>query len=145
MNQNDKKRMLRIPLEVFNEGKLEVIDEVLPPDFVEHQSVPGIPSGREGVKQIATLLRSAFPDFRYSVEQEVAEGDLYALYLTASGTMRGDFMGMKATGKHARWGEMHLVRIEGGKAKEHWAVIDQLGMLQQLGLAPMPGQVRQAA
>ncbi len=145
MSDQEKQQLRRIPLEVFNEGRIEVVDEVLPPDFVDHQQIPGLASGRKGIKQIASLLRAAFPDFHYSVEHEVGEGEFYVLHLNASGTMRGDFMEMKATGKHAQWSEIHLARIQGGKAREHWAVIDQLGMLQQLGLVPMPEQGERAA
>ena len=58
--------------------------------------------------------------------------------------MQGDFGDMKATGKHATWEEVHIVRLEGGLAVEHWGVLDQLGMLQQLGLAPAPGISRAA-
>ena len=82
-------------------------------------------------------FRTAFPDLKYSVNQEIAEGDTVVQYVTASGTMKGDFGGMKATGKSATWEEVRVVAMS--KAVEHWGVLDQLGMLQQLGLAPAPG------
>jgi predicted ester cyclase len=78
----------------------------------------------------------AFPDLHYSLLHEVAEGDMVVQHLRASGTMEGDFGGMKPTGKHATWDEVHVVRMKDGKAVEHWASVDMLGMMEQLELAP---------
>jgi hypothetical protein len=85
-------------------------------------------------------LRSAFPDFKYTIEQEIAEGDMVVHRLTGRGTMQGEFLGMPATGKQATWQEIHIGRFEDGKIADHWAVVDQVDMLQQLGLMPAPGQ-----
>ncbi len=144
----DEERALarRVPLEAFNEGKLDVVDEAFSPHFVSHWlSISGMPSGREGVKALITQLRFAFPDFTYTLDREVAEGDLLVQHLTATGTMTADFMGMKASDKQACWQEIHITRLEYGKAAEHWAVIDRLGMMQQLGFIPLPEQEAQAA
>jgi steroid delta-isomerase-like uncharacterized protein len=139
--EENKALARRIPEEVFNQGNLAVADEVMAADYVEHVPVPpGIPVGLAGFKQFITALRAAFPDFHYTVEDEIAEGDRVVQRLTAQGTQRGDFMGVPATGKHATWTEIHVSRIAGGKLVEHWANLDQLGMLQQLGVIPMPGQ-----
>jgi predicted ester cyclase len=127
----------RIAEEVYNQGRVEVIDEIVSPDIREHGSLPpGIPPGREGLKAIIRALRSAFPDVKYSVDLQVAEGDLLANKVTGSGTMKGDLWGMTATGKKATWTESHFVRIKNGQIVDHWGDVDQLGMLQQLGLAP---------
>ena len=108
---------------------------------MEHAPLPpGSPSGVAGLKQFVSGLRATFPDFRYTVEDVLGEGDRVALRVRASGTMKGDFMGMRATGKSASWEEIHCCRMRDGKLAEHWANVDQLGMLQQLGLAPTPGQ-----
>ena len=137
--EENKARMLRIPLEVFNQGKLGVIDEVMAADFIEHAAPPGYPSGLPGLRQFVTELRAAFPDFKYTPEDSIAEGDRVVLRLTARGTMKGAFAGMPATGKQATWSETHTARVVGGKLVEHWADIDRLGMLQQLGVIPTPG------
>jgi len=130
----------RIPLEVFNEGKLELIDELLAEDFVEHLELPpGVPPGRDGVRVFVETLRAGFPDFRYEVVQQHQDGDIHIGYIRATGTMTGDFMGMPASGKTATWDEVHIGHMAGGKLVEHWAVIDRLAMLQQLGFAPGPG------
>jgi steroid delta-isomerase-like uncharacterized protein len=137
--EENKARMNRIPLEVFNEGKLGVIDEVMAADYIEHLTTPGFPGGTAGLKQFVTAVRTAFPDFKYTVDDAIAEGDKVVQRVTARGTMKGAFAGMPATGKTATWTEVHIARVAGGKLVEHWANIDQLGMLQQLGLIPTPG------
>ncbi len=132
----------RIPLEVFSQGRLEVVDELLAPDFTEHSAPPpGVPAGREGIKAIASALRKGFPDLTYRVDLQIAEGDFVAGYVTVSGTHKGEVFGMPATGKHAEWTESHIVKMVNGKITEHWGVVDQLGMLRQLGLAPAPEAV----
>jgi predicted ester cyclase len=145
MSQLDKETMRRIPLEAFNEGKVEIVDEVLAADFIEHGSLPpGVPQGRDGLKALIKGLKAAFPDMRYTVIREVSEGDMLVQHMRASGTMKGEFAGMKPTGKSATWDEIHIVRMKDGKAVEHWAAVDQLGMLQQLGLAPAAPTARAA-
>ena len=132
----------RIPLEAFEQGRLAVIDEIVVPDVKEHgDPPPGMPAGREGLKAVVSEMRKGFPDLKFSVDLQVAEGDFVAGYSTVSGTHKGEAFGMPATGKHAEWAETHIVRIVNGKITEHWGVIDQLGMLRQLGLAPTPEAV----
>ena len=132
----------RIPLEAFEQGRLAVIDEIVVPDVKEHgDPPPGMPAGREGLKAVVSEMRKGFPDLKFSVDLQVAEGDFVAGYSTVSGTHKGEAFGMPATGKHAEWAETHIVRIVNGKITEHWGVMDQLGMLRQLGLAPTPQAV----
>jgi predicted ester cyclase len=132
----------RIPLEVFEQGRLDVIDEIVASDVKEHGDLPpGIPAGREGLKAVVSQMRKGFPDIKYRIDLQVAEGDFVAGYSTVSGTHKGEAFGMPATGKHAEWAETHIVKIVNGKIAEHWGVIDQLGMLRQLGLAPTPQAV----
>lgn len=138
--EQNKVIVRRIPLEVFNQGNLAVADQVMAPDYREHVTAPGIPNNLDGFKQFVTALRAAFPDFQYTIEDEIAEGDTVVERLTARGTQQGAFLGIPATGKQATWSEIHLARIVGGKMVEHWANLDQLGMLQQLGIIPVPGQ-----
>ena len=129
----------RFPLEVFNEGKVELLDELVAEDYVEHAAPPGVPPTVEGLRQFVPALRAAFPDFRYEILLQVGEGDTQVGYIRASGTMQGDFAGMPASGKSATWDEVHIGRFADGKLAEHWAVIDQLGMFTQLGFIPPPG------
>jgi predicted ester cyclase len=139
MSEQLKTVTRRITEELFNQGRLEVADEVFKPDYVDHAAPPGVPAGTEGLKAFVQSLRQAFPDLHYEILREVVEGDVIVGLTRVSGTMQGDFMGMPATGKRAEWDEMHMVRAEGDKLVEHWAVIDRLGMLEQLGLVPAAG------
>jgi steroid delta-isomerase-like uncharacterized protein len=146
MSDQNKEIDSRIPLEAFNQGRLEVIDQVLSADFVDHSQLPpGVPSGREGVKALVKALRTAFPDFKATIERQIAEGDFVVQHVTATGTMKGDFAGMPASGKRASWQAIHISRLANGKVVEHWSVQDQLGMLQQLGFAPKPEAAAQQA
>lgn len=129
----------RVPVEVFAQGRYEVVDEVVAADSREHGSLPpGVPPGREGLKAIARAMRAAFPDLKNTIDLQVAEGDVVATKITYTGTMKGDLWGMPASGKQATWTESHFVRIKDGKSTDHWGDIDQLGMMRQLGFAPAP-------
>jgi predicted ester cyclase len=140
MTTDIKRTADRIPLEVLNEGKFEVLDEILAPTFVDHFAQPGMQPTREGLKQSLIALKRAFPDLRYTIDDAVVCGDKVIHRLSATGTMKGDFMGIPATGKRASWTEIHIGRGVDGRLTEHWAVVDQLGMLVQLGVVPAPGR-----
>jgi predicted ester cyclase len=133
----------RVALEVFNQGRFEVINEIVAPDLKEHGELPpGITAtGREGLRAVASELRKGFPDINYRIDLQIGEGDFVASYVTVTGTNKGDAFGMPATGKRAEWNETHIVKIVNGKVTEHWGVVDRLGMLTQLGLAPVPQAV----
>ncbi len=135
-----KTQLDRIPLEIYNQGRMQLIDELYAPDYIEHMPQPGMAPTREGFKQFVTSLRTAFPDLRYTIEDTIEVGDKFVTRLTASGTMRGDFAGMPATGKHATWTEIHIARVANGHVVEHWGLIQELGMLVQLGVIPAPGR-----
>jgi predicted ester cyclase len=137
---DDAATFRRVPLEMFNEGRLDLIDEIFAEDYVEHvPPPPGIPANREGLRMFLGAILAAFPDFRYEIVGQYQDGDMHIGHIRATGTMTGDFAGMPASGKSATWEEIHTARMAGGQIREHWAVIDQLGMLQQLGFVPPPG------
>ncbi len=139
--EENKANSRRFLDEVLNRGNLAVIDELTGPNFVDHSLPPGVPPTIEGVKAFFTMFRAAFPDLHYTIEDEVAEGDRVWQRSTGHGTMRGDFQGMPASGKEATWSEIHIVRFDAdGKTAEHWGVVDQVGMLAQLGFAQAPAQ-----
>jgi steroid delta-isomerase-like uncharacterized protein len=130
---------LRIPNEVMNQGKVEVIDEIVSPDMIEHDPPPPPFKGDiEGFKAFVRAFRQAFPDLHYRVDVHEASGDIVTTVATGSGTMQGDFAGMPASGKHAEWREVHVSRVRDGKIVEHWGAVDQAGMLTQLGFMPEP-------
>jgi predicted ester cyclase len=135
-----KTKLDRIPLEVYNQGRLQLIDELYAPEFIERIPQPGMAPTREGFKQFVTSLRTAFPDLRYTIDDTIEVGDKFVTRLTASGTMRADFAGMPATGKHATWTEIHIMRVTNEHVVEHWGLIQELGMLVQLGVIQAPGR-----
>ena len=121
---------------VMNQGDLDAVEEYYAGDYVEHDVLPPtILPGLEGMKQLFHTLRAAFPDLRYNIEDVVADGDKVVQRVTGRGTLRGPFFGLPATGRSASWSEIHISRFAGGRVVEHWSVTDQLGMLQQLGVA----------
>ncbi|HTX68573.1 MAG TPA: ester cyclase [Thermoleophilia bacterium] len=142
MSESDKRSLRRIPLEVLNEGRFEVIDEVFSPDYIEHSPFPGYPATAAGIKSFLRDFRSAVPDLRYTVDHEISEGDFVVQHVTGTGTPQREFLGMPATGKSATWPEIHVVRVSQGKAVEHWGLVDMLGVMQQLGA--LPAQARAA-
>ena len=141
MTTETQKMIERIPLEILNNSKFELIDELYATNYVEHTPAPGIAPTREGFKQTAIALKTAFPDLRYTIEDVIESGDKIVHRLTASGTMKADFLGMPATGKHATWTEIHIGRVVNGRLTDHWGVIDQLSMLVQLGVIASPTRV----
>ena len=130
----------RLYEEVWNTGDLDKAGEFIAPDFVDHAAPPGFPTGLEGAKQMFGMYRSAFPDLRVSAEDLIGEGDRVVARWTSRGTHQGALMGIPPTGKEVVATGIDIFRISGGKIVEHWANFDQLGMLQQLGAIPMPGQ-----
>jgi predicted ester cyclase len=137
--EENKAAFRRIPEEVINSGNLDLADEVFASDYIEHVPVrPGVPGGLEGFKAFFTMVRAAFPDLHCTVENVLAEGDLVAGHLTVRGTHQGEFMGIAPTGREVTWTETHVGRFENGKLVEHWGNIDDLGMMQQLGVMEQP-------
>ena len=141
MTTDIKRTAERIPLEVLNDGNFGLLDELLSPDFVDHTPRQGVAPTREGLKQNMIGLKTAFPDLRYTIEDAITCGDQVVHRLSATGTMKGEFMGIPATGKRATWTEIHIGRGVNGRLTEHWGLVDQLGMLVQLGIVPAPTRV----
>ncbi len=137
--EDNKKTARRIVIELINAGNLELIDKVIAANFIEHAAPPGVPQGRDSFRAMIPMLRSAFPDLEYTIEDQIAEGDRVAQRLVGHGTMQGEFMGMPPTGKKAEWQEMHIHRFDAeGRLAEHWETSNELGMMAQLGLMPQP-------
>src|SRR5271157_2134404 len=105
-NQN-KKNMCRLMIDLFVKGDMKVIDERVKPNFIEHSAALGMPTGVEGLKAIAKMIRDGFPDFNIIVEDQVAEGDRVVLRFTEEGIHRGQVFGIPPSGKQARWSAIH--------------------------------------
>ena len=143
MQTEENKALMHRFYEEISKGNLAVVDELIAADVVEHSSfVPEQAPGRQGTLELFTMIRAAFPDLRVTVEDMVAEGDKVVARGTFGGTHKGEFMGIAPTGKQITIGVIEIVRIAGGKMVEHWNVVDNLGMMQQLGVVPPPEQAR---
>jgi predicted ester cyclase len=134
--EENKAQFRRAYEEVLNRGELSGVDELIAPEFLNHEAPPGRDRGPESMRGLANMLRTAFPDLHFEIEELVAEGDIVAGRLTMSGTHDGPLMGMPPTGRAVRQDHMHFVRYREGKAVEHWGVRDELGMMQQMGIMP---------
>jgi steroid delta-isomerase-like uncharacterized protein len=125
--------------EAWNQGNLAVLDELVAPDYVNHDPfVPGLPPGPEGLKPIFAGLRAAFADLHYTIDDQLADGDKVATRWTMRGTHTGELMGIPATGKAVTVSGIQIERIVDGKIVEHWRKSDDLGLMQQLGVIPAP-------
>jgi predicted ester cyclase len=138
--EEKKAQFRRAYEEVLNPGDVSAVAEVIAPDFINHEAPPGRALGPESMRRRTTMLRTAFFDLRFAIEELVAEGDIVAGRLTMSGTHEGPLMGMPPTGNAVRQDHMHFVSFRNGKAVEDWGVRDDLGMMQELGAIPEPGQ-----
>ncbi len=139
MSTEDNKALVRRWYEDFNQRNLARVDELFTPDYVYHNP-PTTLHGPEEFKQFLSLYLTAFPDARFTVEDELAEGDRVASRSTFHGTHQGEFMGIPPTGKPVTVTGIGIDRIVGGKFVEGWLNFDALGMLQQLGVIPALGQ-----
>jgi steroid delta-isomerase-like uncharacterized protein len=141
MSITENKKIIRHLLEEgLAQGKQAVAEELLARDFVDHNPLPGLPPDREGFKQSFAVFRSAFPDFTYTIDDMVAEGDRVMVRFTARGTQRGEMVGIPPTGNQVSVTGIDLFRLAGGKVAEFWLSWDQLGLMQQLGVIPFPGK-----
>jgi len=139
MSAENKALARRLVEEAFNAGRLEVVDELVASDFVEHDpSLTEEVRGPAGVKELITGYRAAFPDIRITIEDQIADGDYVVSRWSGTGTHQGELMGMPATGKQATVTGITIDRIADGRIAESWDNWDTLGLMQQLGAIPAP-------
>ena len=125
---------------LFNQGDLTAVDEYLSQDFVNHDRPFGASTDREGMRAAARMFRAAFPDWHSELHLLLAEDDLVAEVFTASGTHRGEMTGGVApTGQEVSLRGITVFRVRDGRISERWGRLDDLGFLQQLGLASVAG------
>jgi steroid delta-isomerase-like uncharacterized protein len=139
MSEENKEKARRFLQEALNEGNLDVVDEIVAPDYVLHD--PAIPDeirGPEGIKGFVQMYRSAYPDTDITVEDQIAEGDDVVTRWTARGTHQGELMGIPPSGNRVEVTGITIDRFSGGKFAESWTSYDALGMMQQIGAVPSP-------
>jgi predicted ester cyclase len=119
-----------------------LVDEVVAGDYLGRVCTStGEVYGREGYRRFYAALRQAFPDFRFTVEDQIAEGDLVVTRWAARGTHTGELRGIPPTGEQGCISGMSIDRLADGKVVECWVNSDELGLLQQLGVVPTPERV----
>ena len=122
--------------EVFNRGKLDLVDELLDEDFTVH--VSGGATDRDAFKEMVAAYRTGFPDYQCTIHDQIAEGDQVVTRWTFRGTQAGQLMGIPPTGKRVTVTGIAIDRVAGGKVVESWLELDVNRMPQDLGIAPPP-------
>jgi steroid delta-isomerase-like uncharacterized protein len=133
----DHAATVRRMYDLVNAGDIDGFISNLAEDFVEHEETPGLAPTRAGVTEFFRMQLAAFPDLRMSVDDILVDGDRAAARVTLTGTNRGPFMNMPATGKGVNVQLVDLFLFgDDGRVREHWGVLDALTMMQQLGVVP---------
>jgi len=139
MSEHNKRLVRRALEEIYEKGDLELADELVHPDFADHEPAhPEHPGGPESVKQTARSLHETFGDLRFEVQDEIAGGDRVVQRVIMSGRHIGPLMGREPTGREFAVRHTYIWRIAGDRIVEHWGSRDDLGLLVQLGLLPLP-------
>ena len=135
----DHEATIRRLYDLISAGDIDGFGEHVADEFVEHEETPGFERSKEGVKQMFRMYRAAFPDLRMEAEDVLVSGDKAVVRGRVTGTHQGEFIGMPATGRSVDVQLIDIIRFgEDGLAREHWGILDALGMMQQLGAIPAP-------
>ena len=134
--ETNKAIILRMVQQVWNEGRIDLVEEFFEEDYVEF--IVGQPprTGYELVRQAVELVRNTYPDFVLSIDEQVAEGDSIAARWTLTGTHEGEFYGIPPTGKQIKQSGATFYRLSNGRIAEVWFLADMMGLMQQLGVIP---------
>jgi predicted ester cyclase len=135
--------LVRIVLEAFGAGDVDVLDELVAERVIEHQY--GLPGDREGLKRAIASLRRAFPDLSYDVIATTYDGEKVWGHFRARGTNLGAFHGSEPTGLEMEIDVIDVVRVDEGRLVEHWGVPDRFALLDQLGLLHRSGAGAEAS
>lgn len=138
MSTEENKAISRRWREELDRKNWAALDEFVAPDVVMHFAGNAEPMDREASKQMLQMFYSAFPDLHHTFEDQIAEGDKVTLRMTFHGTHQGEFQGIPPTGKEIAVEAIVVDRMADGKMVEHWSNMDNLSLLQQLGVMPAP-------
>lgn len=136
--EQNKATVRRYYDEVFNQRKVDLVDELAVEDYVENNPFPGMGNGRNDLKARVQAILGAFNPMSFKVEELVAEGEKVVARWTQTATHSGSFMGIPPTGKEVTVAGIDIHLLRDGRMAEHWHVVDQFGLLQQLGAIPAP-------
>jgi steroid delta-isomerase-like uncharacterized protein len=132
-SERNKALIQRLFDEVLNAGNFGLLDQLIGASYVEHNPVANQAAGAAGVRDRIRELRKAFPDLRFVLDDLVGEGEVVAARYHWQGTHKGTFLGIAPTGRRLSVRGMDFYRLEDGRVIEHWDVVDEFGMLSQLG------------
>jgi steroid delta-isomerase-like uncharacterized protein len=139
MSSEESKVIVRRFWGVWEEGNIDLVDELLAPDYVNHSpATPDQPTDPEGIKAVVGMFRGAMPDLRVIIEDMIAEGDKVVVRYTIEGTHERELFGVPPTGQRLSIKSISVERVSDGKIREHWRITDGLDMMQQLGVIPVP-------
>ena len=141
MTAEERKAFVRRQIdEMWNKGNLDFAEECFTSDFVSHDpSSPEEIRGPEGFKQTVATVRAAFPDFHMEIVDQVAEGEKVVTRYVTTCTHQGELAGIPPTGKRVEVAGMGIDYFRGGKICESWEYYDVMGLMQQIGVATIPG------
>lgn len=143
MSAEEAKALVRKWFDAVDTGDAGVVDRYVSTSYRDHNPppFPGSSHDFDAAKSNFAYALQAFSDFRHEVEQQIAEGDLVVTRVTGFGRHTGDFLGIAPTGKDVQMSGIAIHRVADGKIVEHWAQIDALGLLAQLGVVDLPAPV----
>ena len=136
MSEELKATARRIWEEIFPNGDVEHLAEVIAEDSIDHGARPDEPRGLPGVQQTMLWLRSVFSDQRWEIHQVIGEGEFVVVYCTLHARHTGDLMGIPPTNREVNQDYVQILRFEDGKAVERWGVRDDMALMRQLGVLP---------
>lgn len=123
--------------ELLSAGDIDGFGDLLADDFVEHEVLPGVPPTKEGAKTFFRMVVAAFPDMRMTADDVLVSGDKVVARVRLTGTQKGPFMGVPASGQSVTVELIDIIRYgDDGLAHEHWGVMDALSLMQQIGAVP---------
>jgi predicted ester cyclase len=142
MSTEENKAVSRRFHEAIGKGSAQALQEEFAPNYVAHFPGVPVPLDSEGFNQLVNVFASGFPDSHFDIDDEFAVGDKVVTRFTYHAVHSGEFQGLPPTGKHVTMTGITILRLAGGKIVENTVELDQLGLLQQLGVVPTPGQAR---
>ena len=117
---------------IISQGDLGAIEQLVHPEFVEHNTLPGAASGREGLRQFVMGFHASFWQVNYAIDDLIAEGDRVAVRGVVHAIHHGAFRGIAATGRKIQWDTIHVLRIQDGLIIERWVQVDMVGLMAQI-------------
>jgi steroid delta-isomerase-like uncharacterized protein len=133
----ENKALIRGYIEGMNQGNMAVLEEFMAPNHISHHGAIET-NGAEEFIQFMSMVKTAFPDWEFTIEDQIAEGDKEVHRWTGRGTHQGEWMGVPPTGKEIEIMGIYVSQIVEGQIVEEWGLFDQFGLMQQLGAIPSP-------